>query len=252
MPAKSRPKTDPQLSLALEPAEGPAWTLRPSRRARRLQIRVSPWQGVEVVVPPRVSPRRVQDFVNRNRAWAQRAWEEIRREYPEAGQARLPGLVALPAVQESWRVHYRRGRRAGWQEQPGGLLRVTLAGGELAAHCELLRGWLADRARRALAPRLAALARASGLEYRALHIRGQRTRWGSCTARGIIALNYKLLFCDPPVVRYLLAHELAHTRHLNHGKRFWQLVERLEPDYRRLDAELEDSWKRVPAWVELR
>ena len=67
--------------------------------------------------------------------------------------------------------------------------------------------------------------------------------------RGTISLNCCLMFQRPQVTRYLLIHELAHTRHMHHGVRFWQCVGRHCPDYRALDRELLDGWKRVPAWV---
>lgn len=252
MPAKSRPKTEPQLALALEAVEGPQWAFRASRRVRRLQIRVSPWQGVEVVMPPRTSARRVREFVARNRDWVDRAWAEIRAEYPEAGRMELPERICLPATEEEWRVQYRHSSASRWRELPGGILQVSPGSGDFADRCGVLRGWLADRARRALVPQLERLAREHGLQHRSVQIRSQRTRWGSCSARGIVSLNCKLLFCEPSVVRYLLVHELSHLRHLNHGKRFWALVASLEPRYRTLDARLEQSWKRVPAWVEIR
>ena len=80
-------------------------------------------------------------------------------------------------------------------------------------------------------------------------IRCQRTRWGSCSTRGTVSLNCSLLFLREDVVRYLFVHELAHTRHMNHSPDFWRCVETLEPDYRRLDAELLAGWRTVPEWV---
>ncbi len=80
-------------------------------------------------------------------------------------------------------------------------------------------------------------------------IRCQRTRWGSCSTRGTVSLNCSLVFLRPEVVRYLFVHELAHTKHMNHSANFWRLVERLEPDYRRLDRELLAGWRTVPGWV---
>ncbi len=80
-------------------------------------------------------------------------------------------------------------------------------------------------------------------------VRRQRTRWGSCSTRGTISLNCCLLFQRPPVVRYLLIHELVHTRHMNHSHGFWQRVARHCPDYSGLDRELLDGWRRVPSWV---
>jgi predicted metal-dependent hydrolase len=101
----------------------------------------------------------------------------------------------------------------------------------------------------ALSPWLAGLSTSTGLGYSRLQIRRQRTRWGSCSPSGTISLNACLLFQPAPVVNYLLIHELAHTRHLNHSRRFWRLVERLEPGWRDLDAALSRGWREVPAWA---
>ena len=67
--------------------------------------------------------------------------------------------------------------------------------------------------------------------------------------RGTISLNFCLLFHRPAVVRYLLAHELAHLTHMDHTPRFWELVATYEPQWRELDRELLRGWKQVPAWV---
>jgi predicted metal-dependent hydrolase len=104
-------------------------------------------------------------------------------------------------------------------------------------------------ARAVLAPRLQQLSADTGLAYLQLQIRRQRTRWGSCSRNGTISLNACLLFQAPEVVDYLLIHELAHTRHMNHSRRFWALVARHEPRWRELDAALMLGWREVPAWV---
>ena len=82
-----------------------------------------------------------------------------------------------------------------------------------------------------------------------LQVRCQRTRWGSCSRRGTISLNVCLLFQPPEVLRYLLVHELAHLRHMNHSARFWAEVARHEPDWKALDRELLQGWRRVPSWM---
>jgi predicted metal-dependent hydrolase len=101
----------------------------------------------------------------------------------------------------------------------------------------------------ALGPWLGGLSAATGLQYERMQIRRQRTRWGSCSPSGTISLNACLMFQPPPVVNYLLIHELAHTRHMNHSRRFWRLVERFEPGWRELDAALSRGWRAVPAWA---
>ena len=98
-----------------------------------------------------------------------------------------------------------------------------------------------ERARAAFAPRLAALAAGLGCAYGRLQIRAQRTRWGSCSARGTISLNLCLLFQRPAVLQYLMLHELAHLRHMNHGH--------CEPRWREFDRELTRGWSQVPGWL---
>jgi predicted metal-dependent hydrolase len=96
---------------------------------------------------------------------------------------------------------------------------------------------------------LAALAEHFGVLYRRMQIRRQRTRWGSCSTSGTISLNCCLLFHPPEVVRYLLAHELAHLTHMNHSPRFWRLVEQYEPRWREHDRALTHGWRQVPGWA---
>jgi predicted metal-dependent hydrolase len=113
----------------------------------------------------------------------------------------------------------------------------------------LLQGWLKRAAAGRLTPRLMQLASELKTPVSRVAIRCQRTRWGSCSTRGTVSLNCSLLFLREGVVRYLFVHELAHTRHMNHSPDFWRFVESLEPDYRRLDAELLAGWRTVPEWV---
>ncbi|HTE45384.1 MAG TPA: M48 family metallopeptidase, partial [Gemmatimonadaceae bacterium] len=112
-----------------------------------------------------------------------------------------------------------------------------------------LRAWLMRAARIRLAPRVAALAQAMNVKYSRVSIRRQRSRWGSCSARGTISLNCCLLFQRPEVVDYLIVHELMHVKHMNHSARFWQAVERHCADWRALDRELVQGWRHVPRWV---
>lgn len=83
---------------------------------------------------------------------------------------------------------------------------------------------LRSRALRYLPPRLAELAQKHGLWYKEVHIKSTRSRWGSCSSRGSINLSYYLMLLPEHLVDYVLLHELAHTREMNHGLRFWALL----------------------------
>jgi predicted metal-dependent hydrolase len=114
---------------------------------------------------------------------------------------------------------------------------------------QALRRWLTQRATEFLAPALKECAAELDFDFERVLVRRQRSRWGSCSTRGTISLNCCLMFQRPQVVRYLMIHELSHTVQMNHSRRFWQTVGRHCPEYRRLDRELLDGWRRVPSWV---
>ena len=72
-----------------------------------------------------------------------------------------------------------------------------------------------------------------------LAIRGQRTRWGSCTSRGTVSLNWRLVLLPSRLADYVIVHELCHLRHMNHSRRFWSLVASVIPDWAERRSELD-------------
>lgn len=243
--------TELQLALDLRPADGgaaPPYRVRVSPRAKRLQIEVNPFHGVEVIVPRRHSARRVASFVHEHRDWIAQSWAEVLARYPGEVGPRVPTSVELRALGEQHAVSAEVGVDHAWLRAVDG--RIAVAAPDAAHACRLLQRFVAQRARQELPPRVAALSRLTGLGYARVQVRGQRTLWGSCSNRGTISLNWKLLFAPPEVVRYLLLHELAHTRHFTHSRAFWSLCEVFEPRARELDATLDGAWSFVPKWVE--
>ena len=95
-------------------------------------------------------------------------------------------------------------------------------------------------AARELPPRVLALAARHGLTVRRITIRSQKSRWGSCSRRGTISLNWRLIQTPVHVSEYILLHELMHLRQMNHSPRFWQEVERVCPDYRMAERWLKE------------
>ena len=100
-------------------------------------------------------------------------------------------------------------------------------------------------AQRELPERVQHLSAAQGIAVSAISVRAQRTRWGSCSPRGEISLNWRLVQVPEWVRDYVILHELAHRRHLNHSARFWQEVERLCPDYEAAEAWLRETGRHV-------
>ena len=224
--------------------------VRESRRARRLTLRMLPPHTLELVVPRGTRPADVAAFVREHRRWIESARGELAAHY-SAGRGALPERVELAAVGQSWPVRYEHepARAADLPRSRGDALLVRTRDAQRGDADELLRDWLIEQARFHLQPWLLREARAAGLKPKTVQIRLQRTRWGSCSSSGSISLNAGVMFLAPPLVRYLMVHELCHMVALNHSRRFWRAVERLEPDYLALDRRLGESWSEIPLWA---
>jgi predicted metal-dependent hydrolase len=103
----------------------------------------------------------------------------------------------------------------------------------------LARRWLVKKAEEYLPKRLMELAQKLGVRYKKVQVRDVRSRWGSCSSKGTISLNWRLIMAPIDVIDYVLIHELAHIVHPNHSKYFWEYVATFCPDYK-----LHKSWLR--------
>jgi predicted metal-dependent hydrolase len=151
---------------------------------------VHPTRVVEVVVPPRTSRRAIERLVEEHREWVERRL------------AKLEPVLGL--------------------DRPG----VVWLGGEAVpapAEVDLVR-WYRREARRRIGAVAAWECGRLRLRPRSLAIRDQRTRWGSCSSRGALSFNWRLVVAPSPVLRYVVVHELCHLREANHSAAFWSLV----------------------------
>ena len=114
------------------------------------------------------------------------------------------------------------------------------AGEEAPLSAEDIRA-LADRALREIPPRAAQWASRMGVTYGHITIRNQRGRWGSCSSVGNLNFNCLLMLAPPEVVDYVIVHELAHRKQMNHSEAFWAEVEAVLPDYRKQKRWLKDN-----------
>ena len=103
-----------------------------------------------------------------------------------------------------------------------------------------LISWLKENASRIFTLQTERYAAAMGLRYQSVAISSAKTRWGTCSSDGKIRYTYRLLFAPREVIDYVIVHELAHLKHMNHGKGFWALVESYIPDYKKRRKWLKD------------
>lgn len=108
---------------------------------------------------------------------------------------------------------------------------LTHEGSVRAATLALLSDWLQSRAIEYITKRVYELAATMQLTFAGLAFKQQKTRWGSCSSQKNLNFNWKLIHAPAQVIDYVLIHELAHLRHMNHGRAFWDLVAQFDPDH---------------------
>ncbi|TPW10337.1 MAG: hypothetical protein FD130_2251, partial [Halothiobacillaceae bacterium] len=207
----------------------PEYTVRISARSKRARIEVSHQGAVQVVVPLWFSLQGVPTLIEHHKKWLQRSLTRLQQRGVQA--AVPPSQILLPAIDEQWQLHYMADKpphEATTSSSCKAIIDSTNRAfyelpPEPHRYIPLLQQWLQQRATEVLPRWLTQLSSECALPFNRVTIRHQKTRWGSCSARGNINLNRNLLLLDPAVVRYLLLHELCHTRHLNHSIRYWQL-----------------------------
>lgn len=235
-----------------------SYRVRESLRAKHVSIKISHLGEVEVVVPVGFDHRQIPVILQKREDWISRTTQRIVAERQSISTpsgsplGELPETLGLQSLPEKWQIQY---------ELTGNsqIVLTTLAQHRLAIKgavdhphlChQVLKQWLKRKAEIHLTRWLRQTSQEVSLPYHQATVRGQKTLWASCSAKTNISLNYKLLFLPPHLVRYVFIHELCHTIHLNHSRKFWGLVAEKEPNYQQFDTELNKAWIYIPEWIE--
>lgn len=235
------------------------YTVRPSHRAKHVSLRVLPPGVVEVVIPLGFDPKQVPEIIASRQDWLQKYIDRFAAaaaSRPTPGRDGLPTEIELRShpnhPQDLWQVTYRNQPRQPLQLTFPKAQHIQVTGdlSRESAVYDGLRTWLKLKAEDDLVPQLRQLSQALQLPINRVTVRGQKTRWGSCSSRGNINLNYKLLFVPAATVRYVMVHELCHTQEMNHSPKFWRLVGQHCPDYASHRKQLKQAWQSIPTWVE--
>ena len=228
------------------------YRIRENRRAKRIILRVTVAHGLEVVIPSAAARRHIPEVLAKNRTWIERALKKLCDERMAANRELQspPTDISLPAVAELWTVTQEHIVGAPPRIEERALHHLHLRTDPRDGGWQtVFRTWLIARAEKAFSVWLKQLSERTRLTYSRITVRLQKTRWGSCSRSGNISLNARLLFVAPEIATYVLLHELCHTKELNHSIRFWKLVERFEPNWRKLDRALTDASRSLPRWA---
>ncbi len=225
----------------------PTYQVRVNKRARSIRLSVTREKGLVVTIPFGFDQASLPDILNQKADWIQKAFTRL----SESGAVKppkFPTQLDLLAINERWLIVYKPSQHKGVaiESQSRHVLVVTGKTGSTLLVKRLIHSWMRDRAAVVLPTWLERISKETGLSYKGLRIRNQRTRWGSCTAQKTISLNQKLLFLPPSLVDYILIHELCHTIQMSHARNFWQQVARYVPDYAEKRKALRGYEKKIP------
>jgi predicted metal-dependent hydrolase len=211
------------------------YRIRRSERARRARILVD-GDGVEVVVPRRFPLRDVEPFIEEKRAWIERTLQRMSETVVELPPARLRDGGEIPYLDErlTLSVWIDPERTRELVARQGDELEVALPEGVPLR--DAIERWYRRRARDEVGPRLDAACVRAGVSYSHLQIRGQRTRWASCSSSGAMSFNWRLLLAPGGILDYVVEHEVVHLEVMDHSPRFWALLASRYPDWREAES----------------
>jgi predicted metal-dependent hydrolase len=225
------------------------YSVRRSPRAKRVTLKLSTATGLEVVVPLGFDESRIPQIIESKADWISKHMQKTH----TVKKLQRPESIKLRSIQECWSIEYQATSDGGLTLHEGSGCTLVVEGAVDDPHqiVEALNEWLKKKAGKVLIPWLHELSRDLSTPFTRVTIRRQKTRWGSCSKQRSISLNRNLLFFPAHLVRYVLVHELCHTKQLDHSKKFWDLVERYEPDARKRRQDIGSAESNIPPWARL-
>ena len=216
------------------------YVLRRSQR-RSIGLRIDQ-HGLRVAAPQRARLADIESLIRQHGDWVLDKLTAWRKRPPRPTQPLVDGTRFF-AQGEPYTAAVRPAARPRAQFI-GDRLLLESPGPEHTAG--LFEQALRHKARQVFAERLAFYAIRLGVPSPPLRLSSARTRWGSCSAQGNISLSWKLVFLPLPLIDYVVCHELAHLREMNHSPRFWSVVEQLCPDWRAQRLALRQLGRTLP------
>ncbi|MCO5081867.1 MAG: M48 family metallopeptidase [Rhizobiaceae bacterium] len=211
-------------------------------RARRLTLRIDAGgHGLRITVPPGLARNEVERFLSRHQGWLEQRLAKV----PERPQVR-PG-VRIPLRGVPHLIVHEPSVRGTVRVEAGDNGPLLVVYGDRRHLGRRLSDFLKREAKNDIEALVARHTAAVGRKARAIRFKDTSSRWGSCTADGSLSFSWRIMMAPPAVIDYLVAHEVAHLREMNHGPKFWKLCKELCPDTERCKAWLKRNGNALQA-----
>ncbi len=249
-PPKPRATATPEPSRATQRYDdgthGFDWTLHRAAR-RTLALRVDD-RGVSLLAPRLASAAAIAQFLQQHAAWVQRKLQQRAQRLQALQDARIDWADGgrIPYLGRHLTLRLRGATQLQWDEARGELHLPLPPDSSAHQVRDSVAAWLQRQALVLFNARVAHFAARLGVRVTAVKLSAAATRWGSAKSDGSIRLHWRLLHFSPQLVDYVVAHEVAHLREMNHSPRFWAHVGALYPDYRQARQSLKQAT--LPPW----
>jgi len=198
------------------------------RSKRRTVALIVEYDGsVTVRAPMRLAESAIQEFAEKHVNWVEKKKAEMRAVVPAQSKQYQPGETFLYLGREYSLEVVPAQRKKLILEDRFKIAESALGNAEL-----VFQKWYRQQASLLIPKRVKFFAENHQLHYEKIKITSARTRWGSCSPKNTLNFSWRLMLTPLDVIDYVIIHELAHTVHHNHSKRFWNLVEKFLPDYK--------------------
>ncbi|HEX3028809.1 MAG TPA: SprT family zinc-dependent metalloprotease [Clostridia bacterium] len=204
------------------------------RKRKTVVISISHKDGVVITAPNWVTLKEIRELIDRKSRWIMEKLNLLEKEAANNRPKVFETGEVLTYLGENYLI--RIAPKKGKVQLNGSLIEICfIKGVDPVQDKDKIRDkievWYKERAKEVFKERIEKFSAELGVKPQKLFVKEQKTRWGSCSSKGNINLNWRLIMAPLGIIDYVIVHELAHLRHMNHSKEFWATVESVLPDY---------------------
>ncbi len=226
-----------------------AYSLKTSTRAKNLRLQVSLENGLVIIVPEGFDSGTMNIYLRKKQDWILAKLDYYALLKRDLAASKKSGWhVFYQGTEHRVKVHKAGSLVADTIEVAAGRIVITLGEGREKDPAAVLEHWMRSRARVLINQRVEAINGVLKLPFNRVTIKGQKTRWGSCSSLGNLNFNWRLVMAPPPVLDYIVIHELLHLIEPNHSQKFWALVGSVCPHYQTCRDWLKNNGHRLLIW----
>lgn len=227
----------------------PSYCLRRSKKAKYVHFRMNPTKGLEIVLPYRLALKHLPEVVDKYRPWIEEQEKKRLINCSSSDLTERPSQLNFHAIDKIYTLHYLSSNKSKLILRPNNELLIMYTSSQLEEIHLLLKSWVKTQAKIHLTQLFIQIAQQHSFKFQRVTVREQKNRWGSCSAKGHINLNYKLLFLSPKLCQHVILHELCHLIHFNHSKEFWTLLSQYDPHWQENNKATKRDSTKIPLWL---